>query len=400
MKLFKKFLKYVIVPLLALLLLIVIVYFIKPKLVEDTAIALLYPTVTIEEQYQNKYTIEVPAMNELMYIACSLTQTFQEDENLISTTTPEYLNDVSAHFAPLKNHALVQLLESQLKGNAYSQIQPTIRFFSLNYQITPENTIQEQEVFHVNGLLLQLFKSKVFYYPDHLELIEDFAKKSDFYSFYTEHQPYYENLINRFDQLCDIQESWDFLEAHFPERYNSYRIIFSPLTGGFHNTLPGLKDPRNEKYQAWLFVSPPPRIALDSLSEDELEIAKSKFTRQLFTEMDHNYVNLATDKFLKLLDETIPDYKKWNTRKRGYSSNYSTFNEYMTWGVFGLYARNAYSKKNIDTILFIHENMMVASREFVHFPDFQEQLHSLSKDHNDYTNMYPALLKWMDTYNN
>jgi len=384
---------------LFLLLVIIGIYLLKPSLIENTAIKILYPTVTIEKKYQHIYTIEIPKMNELMYIACSLTNTFQKDPNLISQKESKYFNDVDTHFSKLKNHKLIQILEKKLKDNAYSQIQPTIRFFSLNYKISDKNIIIENEVFHVNSLLLKLFKDNIFFYPDYLNLIEDFAKKSNFSHFYKQHLPYYKSLIKKFDKLCDIQSSWDFLESRFEESYDSYRIIFSPLTGGFHNTLPSLKDKKTGLQQAWLFVSAPPNFNLDSLTVDELEIKKSQFTRELFTEMDHNYVNPLTDNFDKKIENAIPDYKHWNKRKRGYSSNISTFNEYMTWGVFSLYAKQKYTDKNLDTIIHIQEKIMVDRKKFIHFKAFNNKLMMLSEKHKvdslHFQNIYPKIIDWV-----
>ncbi|WP_386098675.1 DUF4932 domain-containing protein [Winogradskyella maritima] len=371
---------------------------------EDIAIELLYPKVTIAKEYSDSYKIEIPKMYELMYIACSLTETFQNDSNLISKRVPKYLNDVKSHFSKFKNHDLIQVLEDKLKPNPYSQIQPTIRFFSLNYEIDDTNTLVHNEVFHVNKLLIKLFKDKLFYYAEYEDLIEDFAKATDFSKFYKEHQSYYQKLITDFDQLCDIKVSWNFLENRFTESYNSYRIIFSPLTGGFHNTLPGLKDKETGLQQTWLFVSAPPNIEIDTLTKDELEIIKSKFTRELFTEMNHNYVNPLSDTFSKSIESSIMDYSDWNKQKRGYNSKISTFNEYMTWGVFSIFAKETYSEKNRDTIISIQEKFMVENRKFIHFKAFNRELIRLSNNINDddlhFQNIYSDILKWMRKYPN
>jgi len=399
-KLFKKISKLLFLSLLACLLISIILYFFKPKLIENTAIHILYPKVTIEKKYQNNYAIEIPKMNELMYIACSLTNTFKNDSNLISNRVPKYLKDVNNHFSEYKNHKLVKLLESKLKNNAYTQIQPTIRFFSLNYQINSDNVIVENEIFHVSELLLKLFKDKIFYYPDYLELIEDFAKKTNFNQFYEKNLPFYNKLITKFDKLCDVQGSWDFLEKRFEEKYSSYRIIFSPLTGGFHNTLPNLKDKKTGLQQAWLFVSAPPN--LNSLTEEQLELKKSQFTRELFTEMNHNYVNPLSEKFNNRIQKTIKNYKFWNKRKSGYSSKSSTFNEYMTWGIFSLYALENYSEKNSDSIINRHQNFMIKTKKFIHFKEFNTKLIAISKNHKVdslyFKNIYPDIFNWMENF--
>ncbi|MEN0050366.1 MAG: DUF4932 domain-containing protein [Bacteroidota bacterium] len=399
----KKLLKYLLIP-IGILVILAIVYFINPNYFNNLMVDLLYPTVTIEEQHQNKVSVEIPTVYELMYIACVLTKTFQQDDNLISQRTPEYYAEVLQHFEPYKDHPLVQILETQLKEDPYAQIQPSIRLFSLNYDLSTENQLLENKVFHVNKLLLTLFKKKIFYFPDRILVIEDFAAKTNFHQFYTDHLSYYNHLIEKYKQLCDPEGMWQWMEQRFPERYTSYRIIFSPLTGGFHNTIPQLKDTETGDQQTWLFVSPPSSVDLDTLSAKQLELLTSKMTREVFTEIDHNYVNPISDKYMKEIEVSMPDYKKWNRQERGYQSSYATFNEYMTWGLFHLYAKETYSSNQLDSIVTFQSNFMEDSRKFVGFKAFSKQLVTLYEKQKNTTGileiepLYTPMLNWMKGY--
>ncbi|MEL7161191.1 MAG: DUF4932 domain-containing protein [Bacteroidota bacterium] len=378
-----------------------LLYLVAPNWVQDTAVDLLYPTVTIEEKYRNNFTVEIPRVYELMYIACSLTPTFRADDNLISNRSPTYRAAVTEHFSAFHDHPLVNTLESKLKENPYSQLQPAIRMFSLNYQLTKENTLAEEEIFHVNPILIKLFKSKIFYYPDYLELIEDFAAKTDFYRFYYDHEDFYASLKTRYENLCDPNRIWNWMEDRSSEEYNSYRIIFSPLTGGFHNTIPGLRDTETGLQQTWMFVSPPPLMDLDTLTERELEVMVSKFEREVFTEIDHNYVNPTSDKYVAEIERAMPDYREWNHQKKGYSSSVSTFNEYVTWGLFSLYASDVYRPGQVDTIISLQEDYMVDKRKFVHFKAFNREMRRLYAAQKnevgqfDIESLYVPLIQWM-----
>lgn len=401
---FKKLLKYFFGAIATLLLVLIVSYLIAPDYVKNKAVDLLFPTVTIEAKYQDKFVVEVPRVYELMYIACSLTPTFQADDNLIGNRTPEYYADVLANFDQFKDHPLVLLLEERLKGNAYSQLQPAMRMFSLNYKLSPANQLIEQEIFHVNPTLIALFKSKIFHFPSHLELIEDFANQSNFYQFYQKHQAFYAQLANQYERLCDFEQMWSWLEDHSEERYHSYRIIFSPLTGGFHNTIPGLKDRKTKQQQTWMFVAPPVNYNLDTLSPDAFEILSSKISREVFTEIDHNYINPISDNFTAEIERSIPDYTKWNQQKNGYSSSISTFNEYMTWSVFSLYAIDNFEPPLLDSILSIQEKFMVDRRKFIAFKAFNQQLIHLYQEERkeveqaQLQSFYKPMLKWMETY--
>ncbi len=398
----KKVLTYLLLTIVTLLLTLFITYWIAPDWVEDIAVDILYPTVTIEDEYINTVSLEIPKVYELMYIACSLTETFKQDENFISKRTPKYYADVQNHFGSYDQHPLVTLLEDKLKNNAYSQVQPAIRLFALNYDLEQDNSLKENEIFHVNPLLIKLFKSKIFYYPDYKAQIEDFAKKTNFHQFYTDHNQHYNLLKIKYLKLCNIDRMWTWMEDRFPEKYDSYRIIFSPLTGGFHNTLPGLQDPISNLKQTWMFVSPPSKTNLDTLSQEELEVLSSKVEREVFTEIDHNYVNPISDKYRTKIEEAIPDYRQWNHQKNGYRSSMSTFNEYMTWAIFSLYALENYQPEQIEKILSVQEAFMVERRKFIHFKTFNRELIRLYEDQRAKTGkieletLYSPILKWME----
>ncbi|MEL7120481.1 MAG: hypothetical protein AAFO07_13605, partial [Bacteroidota bacterium] len=200
---------------LAIVLTVLIAYFVAPNWVENIAVKLLYPTVTIEDKYVNNFSVEIPQVYELMYIACSLTETFKNDDNLISSRTPEYLAEVNGHFSEFSLHPLVVILEEKLKENPYSQLQPAIRLFAMNYDLNKDNQLQNIDIFHVNPVLVKLFKSRIFYYPDYIDEIEDFAKQTDFYRFYEHHTTYYNTLKVKYQQLCELQKMWQWMEERF-----------------------------------------------------------------------------------------------------------------------------------------------------------------------------------------
>lgn len=68
---------------------------------------LFFPSVNIEEKYKNKITVETHGIYELMQIACSLTETFQKDQNLIDQDLrycPEFINHFEKYNKVLPIH--------------------------------------------------------------------------------------------------------------------------------------------------------------------------------------------------------------------------------------------------------------------------------------------------------
>ena len=86
---------------------------------------LFFPTVNIEEKYKNKITVEIHEVYELMQIACSLTETFQKDQNLINQDSKYYAEFIN-HFEKYNNHDLILKLDEYLKSNCSLPIYRTV----------------------------------------------------------------------------------------------------------------------------------------------------------------------------------------------------------------------------------------------------------------------------------
>ncbi len=69
-----------------------------------------------------------------------------------------------------------------------------------------------------------------------LPLTEDFAEKSNFRKFYKDNEEFYNTLIKEERIIMPVKKMWTWLEVQFPERYNSYKVVFSPLISSSHST--------------------------------------------------------------------------------------------------------------------------------------------------------------------
>ncbi|MGM0579491.1 MAG: DUF4932 domain-containing protein [Bacteroidota bacterium] len=356
---------------------------------------ILYPTVNISEEYKNKIVVEVPEVYELMQIASSLTETFQNDPNLIKRNNP-YYDDFRDHFKGFENHELVLKLNEAFKKTPYGNNQHSIRLLSLNHDIDDNNSLINNEFININPATSYFLNLFVFFPSANVDLIEDFAKKSNFKDFYKEHEVYYNKLVENYYELCDFKGMQTWLESKFTSKYQSYRIIFSPLTYGFHSTTK-FKNADRSMEQTFMFVSAP-RENIANISHNEYEIVSSRSSRIVFTEIDHNYVNPVTDQFLEELDNAMIDYKDWNAQEKGsYQSKYNTFNEYMTWGVFNLYALDTYSEENTDAIIKFQTDFITDNRKFNRFREFNQELIRLYNSQNKpkIEELYEPIFEWM-----
>lgn len=371
-------------------------YWIAPEYIEQKALAFFSPSINIHPKYQRNITIENIEVYELLQIASSLTPTFQQDDNLVNKNT-NYYKDFKQHFWEYQDHALIAQLEHYLKSDSYGPSQTAIKLLSLNYDIDDDGRLMTNNTFNVKSFLFSLFKSKAFLIPENTKLIDDFIAETNFKLFYQNHKPVYQKHIENYNKYCDFNRMKSWLEEKFSTSYNSYRIIFSPLTGGFHSTR-RFGNKNKSASQTLMFVSAPDEVEIDSLDQNKFEIESSRMERMVFTEIDHNYVNPLTDQYLAKLDSSMLNYKDWNSQtKNMYASKYGTFNEYMTWGVFCLYALDSYSKENMDTIINKQATFISEHRKFHRFKDFKDELikNYIKMNKPKIEDLYPAMLDWM-----
>jgi len=192
---------------------------------------------------------------------------------------------------------------------------------------------------------------------------------------------------------------WSWLEEQFPKtKYQSYRIVTSPLIGGSHSTQRYYTHNKTEWFgENVMFICGTDRYdRIDSLTEKQKEGLMSGI---VFTEIDHNYVNPATDKFAKLVDSIFSNRNVWT--KHGNSSDYygsavSVFNEYMTHAVFCLYILDVYDKPTAHFVIANREQLMVNRRNFIKFKEFDRELIRLRQEHKDLKvlELYPFILEW------
>lgn len=391
-----KFIKRTVIGLILILLLLSLYYLVFPNSFIKQAKSIFYPTININEKYDDNIVLETPAVYELMQVISAFTEVSQNTANLLDKSTT-YYKEVEKHFKELSHHEIVKSFNASLVENGNNATYNAARFLSLSYQIDDQNNISYNKDINIMRWLMRLAGLKFFTMEPDISLIEDFAKKSNFIQFYNAHENYYKAVRSDVLLTTDFEGMRSWLENRAKFDYNSYRVIYSSLTGGSHFTV-SLKDKRLKKEQVLIFVSPV-KNDLDSMTIRELEIQSAWSSRVSFTEIDHNYVNPITDKYLAEVNDAMPDYTKWNKKNynNSYETPYGTFNEYMTWGLFSLYAKEKFSIENLDTILQIHTDFMVDRRGFHRFKDFNNELLRQDSLLNQpkLEALYPVMLNWI-----
>ena len=335
---------------------------------------------TYSSKYVNdnkgKCIVEIPEVYELANIIIAVSDHGQSSFQVHRDS--EYFQKVMKRFGPHSDHPVVK---EQIFGKNMSSY--------LGFRASSYCYMFEAERIRLDGIHWKAEWRDTFKPRRHL--MEDFARKSRFRQFYRDNMPYYQEQTAKYKKEVSVEQMWQWLEKRFPARFDSYRVVLSPLCGGTHNT---------QKFSDGTFREAIMFVAMAPILEGEIDQTKRmSAARAIFTEIDHNYVNPVTDRFEGRVNKVFANYKKWNQQK-GYSSPEKTFNEYMTWAVFALYAHDNYQPQDFEIINEKMTKQMVNSRKFVRFRQFNDKLLELYKEHGQtkpIAELYPKILDWAQT---
>ena len=336
------------------------------------------------KKYKGKYVVDNPETHELVNIMVALTKSGRIDSNMVNMKT-RYHKDVMNHFDKFSNHAIIDTLNRHIKGrfdNDSYWYYYNIRMNSNMYNFDTNNTIINKSPYTRLGF------DKVNYLESLIPLINDFVEKSKYRTFYKEHKTYQDSLVKEYYRLADINKMWKWVETKFPNRYDSYKIYFSPLIGGAHATQ-RFKDEGFK--ETVMFINAP--IFDDNYPDKSRE---ADLTRIVFTEIDHNYVNPVTNKFSEI-NEIMQPLECWNKGAQGYSNGYATFNEYMTWAVFTLYLYDNFDTKTFNKHNKEEADFMQNGRGFIRFLSFNDFVLDWYKENQSKSiiELYPVVIEWV-----
>jgi len=349
------------------------------------------PKVNFTDEYikknKGKWSVEVIEAQELFQVIAVITPTGLSDYKsmIINHDSTEYYLSVLKQFLPFKNEPIVIKIDSLLKNNWYINLKAD----ACALEFDNNNQIKKSEIYD------RMRGSKNLLEP-YFELLNAFSKKSNFRQFFAENKSLYDSLIRTHEIEMPTKKQWQWLETQFPSsKYDNYRITFSPLVKGNHSTV---RFDNNGFKQAIMFIRPPYRVK--DVSE---AVSNGLVTRLVFTEIDHNYVNPESDKYLNEINSIFVDRDKWTDGKEssGYNSPYTIFNEYMTWSVYLLYCYDQYSAEDFKVINDRIVNYMINRRGFQRFDDFHQtmlSLYSNRKEGTTVSKLYKPLLAWAKLY--
>ena len=346
-------------------------------------------TVTGEVSY------EIPELYELANVLYALTTSSKKNASRTHKKT-RYYDIVQLYFKKFKAHPLLKRLEftDDPKGTReyYNFRDNSICFRVENGKIVPNN-----QYFAVWGDI------KDNYFGQLLPLINDFYKKTKFNVFFTRQKPFYDSLLESVKKYMPARKMHQWLEKQFNRKFHSNRIVLSPLIWGSHGTQSfyWVSDPGDWFSEMIVFVSGDRGIGADDLlTEGQKEGIASGI---LFTEIDHNYSNPVSYNYVKEINSEFADREKWVKKigdTEGYPAALDVFNEYITHGVYLLYAYDTFNNIDFEEIRKNRENLMVEQRGYIKFREFFEALLKLYKNkkpNETLKELYPAIIKTLSS---
>jgi hypothetical protein len=356
--------------------------------------------VMFSDEYKSRHKgtiqFDIPEVYELANIIWNLSPSGQRDTLLVKNT--DYYRRVFAHFKPYLDHPVFKSLD--FPDSTYYMNYYGFRENSFCFAFEGDKIVGNGTYNYVFGADWDNFGSL---FKTLLPQVEDFAKKSGFRKFYSQNQAYYRSLLARQQKMMPVKAMWTWLEKEFPDdKYDSYRIVFSPLITGSHST---------QKFFAYdfgwfseniMFVCGPERY--DSRPNWTEAEKSGELSGVVFTEIDHNYVNPVSARYGKKFDTIFSPAKNWvapGQSANWYSSPQAVFNEYMTHAVFCLWVKEYFDGPMAKKIIENREALMVDRRLFYRFREFNKALMEIKNANpgKSIPDLYPQVLEWCEKNN-
>ena len=343
-------------------------------------------------RHKGNVQVEIPAVYELANILWTLSPSGQRASDLVRQGA--YYKQVSDYFKPWMDHPVFKKMD--FPDSLYPKYYYDFRENSFAFSFKGDELVWEGPYYYVMGDDWDNYSSL---FRRLLPLIADFAKQSKFREFYKNNQAFYARQVQRQTALMPVRNMWTWLEQQFPTRkYQSYKVVFSPLIGGSHSTQQFATYIHPEIFrEVVMFVCGPDRFDQDSLTEKQKEGLLSGI---VFTEIDHNYVNPVTNKYAAAVDSIFSNRALWAGSNTGWYDNpVAVFNEYMTHAVFCLWVLDQYDKSTADFVIGKRESLMTDRRQFIRFREFNRALIALRQANpgRPVADLYPAIVDWCRT---
>lgn len=342
-----------------------------------------------KSSHSGKTFVEIPQMYELTNIAFALTETGKKDNGLILKSTPYYA-DVMKWFEQYSNEPVITALNKELTdlNNSHGLKMDAYAFDLDNGTIKP------------SAIYTRIGYSNENHLKSFITGLQELATKSKFTDFYKTHESYYNALITSYRDSIGVPEMQKWLVKNFPStKYDSFKIIFSPLVSS--NQSATWFDYNGFKEAQAHVNFPFPRTTVSTISKKGLLVRAGSI---VFTELNHAFINPESEKpeYAPRIAKALSNLSIWNNPEKPakyYNNAYSSFNEYVNWALVSLRYIDFAPEKDQHELIASTENMMVNTRGFLKFAEFNQFLVKLYKNRKKgqvVADLYPEIVGWFE----
>ena len=342
----------------------------------------------------NKTLVEVPKLYELVNIVMAITPTGQRDSVMIEHENA-YYNQVQARFGSYKNHKAVAVMDSLLKANQYFEV----KMDAYSFEFDPKGNLQKKPEYH------RISWGTENTIAPYIALLQDFAKKSDFQSFYQKSKPFYNRMIRAYQDSLGVPAMQVWLNRNFPAtRYNCFKIIFSPLVSGNQSATSFENNGFNEGQSHVNFPDFWYNPKTSKVSEKSVNVQRGNI---VFTELNHLFENPEFDqkensKNFNAFDFDLAVFADKTKPAGSYGNPLSCVQEYMNWGLVSLRYIDTAPQADWEVLFGQLDNRMTNYRGFKKFKIFNRFLIDLYLKRPKgqvVADLYPQIIAWFKENN-
>ncbi len=255
---------------------------------------IILPAGAVQSQETTpKLQIEVDPRMELL-AALEGVSGYGARYGLITRMDFPYRKEVIDHFRPFADHPAVHLFDSlSAIGFAFDAPVEAMLYFTPPPELKPIGRPDDVLLLRVGGQeALDRF----------MVLLRDFARETDFETFYRNHAAVYDSMVARVRTTISGEEYIKDLEEYFGARQRSYHIILAPLfhSGGF-----GVRSARPDGGLDIFFVGGP----MGSESGLPYFGGREDFWYLTMHEFGHSFVNPVTARYRDTIEHYIGLYE-------------------------------------------------------------------------------------------
>ena len=352
----------------------------------------LVPAAVFSDAYiaQNtgKINIVIPEVYELVNVAIALTEHAREDRWLVIKET-EYYARLMEYFADHLDHPFVLALNAQIEASRFRYAPLKMNGYAFEYDADGE--IQRSSIYDRTGFASSRDNALVPFLGE----MRTFSRDTNFRAFYAQERITYEEQINFYRDVVNLDAMKEWLGSQFPEvdPYDTVKIVFSPLVGGSQSVTWFVQGDFGELQPHVNF----PYHRIEDVSPESEVLYRGNI---VFTELNHGYINPTAENYRAEVDAAITDLAFWAEQSTvdGYGSPMAMLNEYMNWGLVALYYLDHADEPNHEALLTRLDGFMdERGRGFLRFPEFAAFLvdaYEKRAEGETMADLYPAVIDW------